>query len=274
MAYIKLELDHPLEDGETLTFKAPCDCTAATSGVKVYYKNITDSGSTTVNKVLTLKDANNNDVANLGNLFKSGAYVRVIADTTNNYAFIQNANTNAYVETALSSKANKKVPTSAGNIAVLTADGNLGDSKTKFANGTWTPIVAGASSYTKQHGTYFRVGNMVVIQFYVYGTFAGDSTKRITITGCPLSPIYTAGGGGSLSGYTADVNTIFSGWAITSNSVISALGQKIGGSSIKYEATDINQKTSGDFSASGIIAFQVSETIVNPTLNDGNEVKY
>lgn len=105
MAYIKLTLDHPIEDGESLTFKAPCDCTEATSGVKVYYPVVTDDGTTTTSKVLTLKDAHGNTLTTLGNLFLSGAYVKIVADTTNNYAYVQNADTNQYLETQLASKA-------------------------------------------------------------------------------------------------------------------------------------------------------------------------
>ena len=105
MAYIKLELDHPIGDGESLTFKAPCDCTEATSGVKIYYPTITDEDSTTTSQIFKFRDAHGNNITTLGNLFLSGAYVKIIADTTNNYAYIQNADTNQYLETQLSSKA-------------------------------------------------------------------------------------------------------------------------------------------------------------------------
>ena len=102
MANIKVELNHPLIDGESVTFKAPCDSTAVT-GLKIYYPNVTESSSTTQNKTFTFRDAHGNSLTGVGNLFVSGVYVKVILDTTNNYAYIQNADTNMYVENKFAS---------------------------------------------------------------------------------------------------------------------------------------------------------------------------
>lgn len=93
MATIKLTVDSVV-DGQSLTFKAPCDCTAVT-GITI--------GSTTY----TFKDAHGNDLNGMGNLFLTGAYVKVVLDTTNHYAYIQNADTNKYLETAIAAKAIK-----------------------------------------------------------------------------------------------------------------------------------------------------------------------
>ena len=41
----------------------------------------------------------------ISGLFEKGAYVKVLLDVTNGYAYIQNADTNAYLEEALNSKA-------------------------------------------------------------------------------------------------------------------------------------------------------------------------
>jgi len=90
MAVIRLTVDTPLVDGQSLTFKAPCDCTAVT-GIKI--------GDTT----FVFKDAHKNLLTGVGNLFVTGAYVKVVLDTTNNVAYIQNADTNEYIE-------NTKVP--------------------------------------------------------------------------------------------------------------------------------------------------------------------
>ena len=97
MANIKIELDYPLEDGMSLTFKAPCDCTAVT-GIKVYYPEITETTSTTTSKTFSFRDAHLNALTSLGNLFAEGATVKVVLDTVNSYAFIQNADTNGYLE--------------------------------------------------------------------------------------------------------------------------------------------------------------------------------
>lgn len=103
MANIKITLDHDIVDGESVTFKAPCDCTEVT-GIKVYYKVETEEGSTDANKTFTFRDAHCEALTNIGNLFKEGAYITALLDTTNNYAFIQNADTNKYLEGKASAK--------------------------------------------------------------------------------------------------------------------------------------------------------------------------
>ena len=108
MAYIKLTLDHPLVDGENVTFKAPCDCTAVT-GLKVYYVTLTENAETAQTKTFTFKDAHGNNLTNVSNLFTSGAYIKAILDTTNNAAYIQNADTIAYLETRFSNLKSTKV---------------------------------------------------------------------------------------------------------------------------------------------------------------------
>ena len=104
MANIKIELDYPLTDGMSLTFKAPCDNTAVT-GLKVYYPEVGESGTTTTSKTFTFKDAHLNTISALGNLFSEGATVVVVVDTNNSYAFIQNADTNGYLENKATSVA-------------------------------------------------------------------------------------------------------------------------------------------------------------------------
>lgn len=93
MANIRIDLDHELLHGEELVFKAPCDCTAV-SGIKVYYP----STSGTVSKTLLFKDAHGNVLTNINNLFSSGVLIKVLVDSTDGYAYILNADTNAYLE--------------------------------------------------------------------------------------------------------------------------------------------------------------------------------
>lgn len=94
MAKIKIELDYQIDDGMSLTFIAPCDCTAI-GGVIIYYPNGT---GTTVSKEFIFKDAHGNDLTGVDNLFSSGSYVKIILNTTSGYAYIQNADTNKYLE--------------------------------------------------------------------------------------------------------------------------------------------------------------------------------
>ena len=129
-----------------------------------------------------------------------------------------------------------------------------------ISTGSWTPTVSGAASYTIQTGRYIKIGDMAVVTFSVYGTFAGSTTGRIKVSGCPLTPgdSITAGGG-DLSGYTAASNIVFTGWQCNTNGSFYAVGQETGttGTS-KLGSSAIYQKTSGEFLASGTIAFRVA----------------
>ena len=116
MAYIKLTLDRPIVDGETLTFKAPCDGTAV-NGIKVYYKNITDSAVTQTSKTFVFKDANGNTLTGLDNLFVSGAYVSVILALSTNSAYIQNSATNGYLDTKFNNHTHSASSITAGTFA-------------------------------------------------------------------------------------------------------------------------------------------------------------
>lgn len=89
MANIKVEISHDLINGQPITFVAPCNCNEIT-GLNVYYPG----GS----KVFTFKDAHGNALTGIGNLFSKGAYVKAILDVTSGSAYLQNADTNAYIE--------------------------------------------------------------------------------------------------------------------------------------------------------------------------------
>lgn len=93
MAQIKIELSAPPVDGMDVKFQAPCDCTAVT-GIVLHYPAEDGSAAT---KELTFRDAHGNNLAGIGNLFSQGAYVKVIVDVGNGYAYIQNADTNGYL---------------------------------------------------------------------------------------------------------------------------------------------------------------------------------
>ena len=92
MAKIKITSKSELYDGMSITFKAPCKCTAV-DGLKVYYNGSVQS--------FILRDAHGNNLANLNNLFYEGAYIKAILDTGNGYAYLQNADSNAYLEQKL-----------------------------------------------------------------------------------------------------------------------------------------------------------------------------
>lgn len=104
MAKIKIASKHEIYDGMPLTFKTPCDCTAV-DGLKIVCNGITHT--------FTLRDAHGNSLAELGDLFTAGVYVNVILDTTRGYAFLQNADTNSYIEERLKDTVNAEYVTNA-----------------------------------------------------------------------------------------------------------------------------------------------------------------
>ena len=89
MAKIKVLSKCELYDGMSITFRAPCDCTAV-DGLKVYYNEYSQSFS--------FRDAQGSNLAGLDGLFAEGAYIKAILDTGHGYAYLQNADTNTYIE--------------------------------------------------------------------------------------------------------------------------------------------------------------------------------
>lgn len=93
MANIKVDIDHTITDGSEIIFESPCDCTFVT-GLNVHYPN---SSGEKVRSSFVFKDAHGNDLSNT-DLFAKGAYVKVILNNTHGIAYIQNADTNKYLE--------------------------------------------------------------------------------------------------------------------------------------------------------------------------------
>ncbi len=108
MADIRIDYIGELTDGQSVTFIAPCNCNEIT-GLKVYYF----VGTERTSKSFTIRDTMGNDLTGIGNLFKAGAYVHTILDTTNGYAYLQNAATNGYLNQKLSSVPTIRVGTDA-----------------------------------------------------------------------------------------------------------------------------------------------------------------
>ena len=94
MANIRVDLNHTPLDGETVTFKAPCNASNIT-GLIIYYQN---EKNVTSSSVFTLTDANGGNLGIVDNVFAEGSIVKVILDTDENKAFMQNPDTNTYLE--------------------------------------------------------------------------------------------------------------------------------------------------------------------------------
>ena len=126
-----------------------------------------------------------------------------------------------------------------------------------ISTGSWTPTLSGMSAYSYQKGTYFKIGDVVIVSFTLWGIMAGDNTEQIKITGCPFTPANGGyGGGGWLSGYYVSDDIVFSGWNADTDGGIYAYGQ-ITGTGNKWGQNAIYQKTSGECGGGGTIMFQV-----------------
>ena len=92
---IKVDLNYPIKDGTEVVFRSPVDCSQVT-GLKVYYPD----GS----QEFVLADAHGNNVGDIDHLFAENVAVKVILDVTTGMAFVQNADTNAYLEEQLANR--------------------------------------------------------------------------------------------------------------------------------------------------------------------------
>lgn len=100
MANIRIDLEATVINGQALTFKSPADCSQVT-GLIIYYPD----GNTTTSKVFKFVDAHGVDVGSgTISLFAANVLVKVILDTDSGKAYVQNADTNAYLEGKLAEK--------------------------------------------------------------------------------------------------------------------------------------------------------------------------
>ena len=90
---IRVDLDTPIYDGREVVFRSPVDCSQIT-GLILYYP---DNGNTS-SKEFAFADAHGNNVGDIDHLFAENVVVKVIIDLETNMAFVQNADTNAYLE--------------------------------------------------------------------------------------------------------------------------------------------------------------------------------
>jgi hypothetical protein len=94
---VRVDINYSIENGSEIKFKAPVNCSEVT-GLIVCYP---DANQEIVSREFAFADANGNNVGNIDYLFAENAVVKVILDTDTNMAFVQNADTNAYIETQL-----------------------------------------------------------------------------------------------------------------------------------------------------------------------------
>lgn len=174
MANIIVTLDHPLGNGEELKFLAPCDCTAI-SGLTVKYPVEEEGITTEASKTFVFKDAHDQELTGIGNLFGKNAVVKVIVNTTAGTAYIQNADTNNYLEKRLPKRVTITLLSSgwSGSKQSITVTGVLADETAQMI----TPVPALASQTA-----YMDAGIRCTGQAANTLTFTADSVPSVNLT--------------------------------------------------------------------------------------------
>ena len=178
MAKIKVTSKCEIYDGMSITFKAPC-ASNAVDGLKVYY-----NGSS---KTFSFRDAHGNNISGASSLFSSGAYIKAVLNTANNLAYIQNADSNGYLDGKITTL------TQAAAAAQSTAD-------TALATATAAARIA-TGSYTGNGAYGFSNKNTLTFDFVpkfvvVLGDFnnASLSYRLFLINGAKYASAGYAGG--------------------------------------------------------------------------------
>ena len=86
---IIVDFNYPIKDGTEVVFRSPVDCSQVT-GLIVNYNDVSHE--------FAFADAHGNNVGDIDHLFAENVVVKVILDVTTGMAFVQNADTNAYLE--------------------------------------------------------------------------------------------------------------------------------------------------------------------------------
>ena len=114
---IRVDLSTPIYDGAEVVFRSPVDCSQVT-GLIVYY---TENGNIS-SREFAFADAHGNDVGNIDHLFAENVVVKVILDLATNMAFVQNADTNAYLEWRFKDTIDKLCPSFTESGSVVTCE--------------------------------------------------------------------------------------------------------------------------------------------------------
>ena len=115
MSNIIVDYNAPIQDGTEVVFRSPVDCSQIT-GLKVNY-----SGGS---KEFMFADAHGNNVGNIDHLFAENVVVKVILDVTTGMAFVQNPDTNSYLEYRFGMLADSIVGEATGSTITLADSSN------------------------------------------------------------------------------------------------------------------------------------------------------
>lgn len=173
MAYIRLDVSESIYNGMSVTFNAPCGCNDA-NGLKVYYPTIVDNEIVTESKVFTFRDAHGNDLTGIDNLFTNGVYTKATLDVSNGYAYLQNADTNGYIERRLNVRTATLSASSWSSSAPYTQTVNVPDitANDQPIISVGTPTTLSSASYKALIKAYAMIDRAVTgagtITFYCY----------------------------------------------------------------------------------------------------------
>lgn len=95
MSKIAITIPHIINDGELITFRAPCASSGATALQITAVTAMTDGAQTTATSSYTMKDAAASGLSGRPGVFEEGAYVSALLDTTHKIAYILNPATPA-----------------------------------------------------------------------------------------------------------------------------------------------------------------------------------
>ena len=121
MANIRVDLNDTIKDGSEIVFRSPVDCSAIT-GLVVYYA--AENGAA-ASKEFVLADAHGHNVGDIDHLFAENVVVKVILDVTAGMAYVQNADTNAYIERTFVKTVNGVSPDENGNVEIAVPQINV-----------------------------------------------------------------------------------------------------------------------------------------------------
>ena len=108
---VRVDLQETIYDGMEVKFRSPVDCSQVT-GLKLFYPE----NDITTSQEFAFADAHGNNVGDIDHLFAENVVVKVILDLNTNMAFVQNADTNAYLEGRFA-ELEGKIGTGGGGVA-------------------------------------------------------------------------------------------------------------------------------------------------------------
>ncbi len=233
MANIQVKIEYPIKDGTSFTFHAPCDCNAV-DGITVKHPHGKQN--------FVFKDTHGNTLTGINNLFVEGSLVQVILDVTNGAAFLQNADTNGYLENRLAVERGRinelvALPTTVGAAPYVFEDEVLDVTAEITTSGAIAHIFVSISDLVLGEGESF---NFVKIPA-VFSPFDEQVTLTHSSFGEDVEVILFADAGAGVTMLTVENNgtaTTISGTATATYSLASILIPEITDIRVGYDGKE------------------------------------